>query len=212
MMCLAPASSAPWYHHRRCKQCFCTHKALQAMSLSIQSPLALQELVGQHPKPFERAAPAGRSTSAVTILLTSTKCFPAAYIFVTPRKHTILPSSAKWLNLHRQLKAPRLRQRASEGFCLCLWVVFLAVGSISALTAPAGVSCAVQKQKAAASLQRPIARRGDASRISKQRVTAACSVLWRIKYLLLPVHLEDSTTPSSLPGSPFGTAPPPGTS
>ena len=139
---------------------------LQAMSLSIQSPLALQELVGQHPKPFERAAPAGRSTLAVTILLTSTKCFPAAYIFVTPRKHTILPSSAKWLNLHRQLKAPRLRQRASEGFCLCLWVVFLAVGSISALTAPAGVSCAVQKQKAAASLQRPIARRGDASRIS----------------------------------------------
>lgn len=27
-------------------------------------PLALQELVGQHPKPFDRAAPAGRSTSA----------------------------------------------------------------------------------------------------------------------------------------------------
>ena len=41
------------------KQCFCTHKALQAMSLSIQSGL-----VGQHPKPFDCAAPAGRSTSA----------------------------------------------------------------------------------------------------------------------------------------------------
>ena len=27
-------------------------------------PLALQGLVGQHPKPFDRAAPAGRSTSA----------------------------------------------------------------------------------------------------------------------------------------------------
>ena len=59
-------------------------------------PLALQELVGQHPKPFDRAAPAGRSTSAVSILLASTKCFQAAHIFVTPRKHTILPSSAKW--------------------------------------------------------------------------------------------------------------------
>ena len=41
---------------------------LQAMSLFIQSGL-----VGKHPKPFERAAPAGRSTSAVSILLTSTK-------------------------------------------------------------------------------------------------------------------------------------------
>lgn len=28
-------------------------------------PLALQGLVGQHPKPFDRAAPAGRSSSAV---------------------------------------------------------------------------------------------------------------------------------------------------
>lgn len=28
-------------------------------------PLALQGLVGQHPKPFDHAAPAGRSTSAV---------------------------------------------------------------------------------------------------------------------------------------------------
>lgn len=90
--------------------------------------------------------------------------------------------------------------------------VFLAVGSVLAQAAPAGSFCMVQKQKVAASLQRPNARRSDASRISKQRVTAACSVLWRIKYLLLPVHLEDSTTPSSLPGSPFGTAPPPGTS
>lgn len=41
-----------------CKQCFCTHKALQAMSLFIQSGL-----VGKHPKPFDRAAPAGCSTS-----------------------------------------------------------------------------------------------------------------------------------------------------
>lgn len=100
-------------------------------------PLALQGLVGQHPKPFDRAAPAGRSTSAVSILLTSTKCFPAAYIFVTPRKHTILPPSAKWSATHRQHKAPRPRQRTSEGFSCCLWV-FLCRGSIHALTAPAG--------------------------------------------------------------------------
>ena len=93
---------------------------LQAMSLFIQSGL-----VGKHPKPFERAAPAGRSTSAVSILLTSTKCFPAAYIFVTPRKHTILPPSAKWSATHRQHKAPRLRQRVSEGFSCCLWVFSL---------------------------------------------------------------------------------------
>lgn len=117
---LATASSAPWYQHRRGKQCFCTHKALQAMSLFIQSSLALQELVGQHPKPFDRAAPAGRSTSAVTILLTSTKCFSLAYIFVPPRKHTILPPSAKWSAIHKQRKAPRPRQCVSEGFCLCL--------------------------------------------------------------------------------------------
>ena len=88
-------------------------------------PLALQGLVGQHPKPFDRAAPAGRSTSAVSILLTSTKCFPAAYIFVTPRKHTILPPSAKWSATHRQHKAPRPRQRMSEGFSCCLWVFSL---------------------------------------------------------------------------------------
>ena len=69
---LALASSA-FVRTKPCKQCFCTHKALQAMSLSIQSPLALQELVGQHPKPFNRAAPAGRSTSATRFLLTSTK-------------------------------------------------------------------------------------------------------------------------------------------
>lgn len=188
-----------------CKQCFCTHKALH---LSIQSPLALQELVGQHPKPFNRAAPAGRSTSAVTILLTSTKCFPAAYIFVTPRKHTILPSSAKWLNLHRQLKAPRPRQRAPEGFCLCLWVVFLAVGSISALTAPAGGSCMMQKQKAAAFLQRPsVTGRDDTSRISKQRVTAVCSVLRLFKYL---IHREHSTTLSNSQESPSAMVQPPG--
>ena len=68
--------------------------------------------------------------------------------------------------------------------------VFLAVGSVLAQAAPAGSFCMVQKQKVATSLQRPNARRSDASRISKQRVTAACSVLWRIKYLLLPVHLS----------------------
>ena len=75
-------------------------------------------------------------TSAVSILLTSTKCFPAAYIFVTPRRHIILPSSAKWSVIHRQHKAPRSRQRTSEGFSYCLWVFFPCCGSIRALTAP----------------------------------------------------------------------------
>ena len=32
--------------------------------LYAQSPLALQELVGPHPKPFDRVAPAGRNTPA----------------------------------------------------------------------------------------------------------------------------------------------------
>ena len=68
MMCLAPASSV----------FVCT------------KPLALQELVGQHPKPFDRAAPAGRQHFSYTILLTSTK------------------------SLHD--KALRPRQRVSEGF------------------------------------------------------------------------------------------------
>ena len=114
------------------------------------------------------------------------------------------------LPIHEQ--SPQNASARACGLFFFPWVCFPCRGSTRALTAPAGGSCMVQKQKAAASLQRPIAMRGDASRISKQRVTAACSVLWRIKYLLLPIHLEDSTTPSSLPGSPFGTAPPPGTS
>ena len=140
MMCLAFASSAPWYHHRRCKQCLCMYKApclartCWAASQTLCPCSTRRELHFSH-----------------TILLTSTK------------------------SLHD--KAPRPRQRVSEGFasfCGC----FPCRGSTRSLTYPAGGSCMVQKQKAAASLQRPIARRGAASRISKQRVTAACSVLW----------------------------------
>ena len=128
-------------------QLYIQYAALASNGPVYTRPLALQELVGQHPKPFERAAPAGRSTSAVSILLISTKCFPAAYIFVTPRKHTILPSSAKWSPIHRQYKAPRPRQRTSEGFSCCSWVIFPCRGSIRALTAPAGVSCTVQNKR-----------------------------------------------------------------
>jgi len=46
-------------------------------------PLALQGLVGQHPKPFDRAAPAGRSTSAGYHLGDVTEMFFSGGHFLT---------------------------------------------------------------------------------------------------------------------------------
>ena len=74
------------------------------MSLSIQSPLALQELVGQHPKPFDRAAPAGRCMT----------------------------------------KPPDRDSACLRAFLLSVGV-FLAVGSILAQAAPAGLCRAVRE-------------------------------------------------------------------
>lgn len=88
------------------------------MSLSIQSPLALQELVGQHPKPFDRAAPAGRSTSATR--------------FCRPQQN-------------RCMTKPPDRDSACLRALFFLWVVFLAVGSILAQAAPAGLCRAVRE-------------------------------------------------------------------
>ena len=61
MMCLAFASSAPWYHHRRCKQC-----------LWYKSPLPYKDLLGSIPNPLNVLRPAGAALQ-LTILLTSTK-------------------------------------------------------------------------------------------------------------------------------------------
>lgn len=82
------------------------------MSLFIQSGL-----VGKHPKPFERAAPAGRSTSAVSILLTSTK------------------------SLH-DTKPPDRDSACLRALLLSVGI-FLAVDSILAQAAPAGLCRAV---------------------------------------------------------------------
>ena len=61
MMRFAFASSAPWYQHRRGKQCSGLYNTLllQAMALYIHSPLPCKNLLGSIPNPLNVQHPPG---------------------------------------------------------------------------------------------------------------------------------------------------------
>ena len=55
MMCFAFASNAPWYQHRRGKQCLCMYKALlpcKNLLGSIPNPLNVQHPPGAALQPY----------------------------------------------------------------------------------------------------------------------------------------------------------------